>query len=639
MLKIIRNSKNPILEPNTTFSWQASAVFNGCPIKVKNEIILLFRAFSLPQYNVFANSRMPISTIGRASSKDGESFDETVSFIVPEYDWEKFGCEDPRVTKIDGTYYTFYTALSNHPFNADGIKVAVALSKDLKTISEKHLVTPFNAKAMALFPGKIKGKFAAILSINTDRPPAKMGIIYFDKPSQMWSESHWNKWYKNIDKNSLDLKREIDDHVEVGAPPIKTKYGWLLIYSHINHYGVRDMLFGIEAVLLDKNNPRKIISRTKHPLLMPKKLYELYGMVPNVIFPSGATLKGDELKIYYGAADTTCCVAKTSLSDLIKHMKPSKVKPVSFKRSHKQPIISPRAENAWEAKATFNPAAFYAAGKVHIVYRAMGEDDTSVLGYATSKDGINIDERLDDPIYVPREDFEQKKSNGNSGCEDPRITVFEDRLYMLYTAFDGINPPRVALTSLSLKKFLKRQWDWKIPILISAPGLDDKDAALFPVKVNGKFLIFHRIGDDVDIAMVSDLDFKDNLWLEERRWLKQRREYWDNRKVGIAGTPFKTSKGWVQLYHGVSKRDGGYRVGAVLLDLKNPMKIIGRIDEPLFEPEALYEKEGIIPNVVFPCGNVVIKDKVYIYYGGADKVVGVAELKISKLLDVFEDIK
>lgn len=635
MLKITRHPANPILKPDPNFSWQATATFNGCPVRQGKKTHLLFRAFSRPQYNVMGNSRLPISTIGQTASSDGIKFQPSKSFITPEYAWERFGCEDPRVTKLDGLYYIFYTALSTYPFTANGIRVGVALSKDLKNIIAKHPVTPFNAKAMALFPDRINGKLAAILSVNTDQPPAKMALIYFDKPEQIWSAQYWENWYQKLDQQTLDLKRESDDHVEVGAPPIKTKWGWLLIYSHINHYGKPNMLFGIEAVLLDQNDPRKIIARTSYPFLMPERLYELYGMVPNVVFPSGASVRGDELRIYYGAADTTCCLATTSLKRLIKYMQADTSKQVSFRRHPGNPIICPRPGNPWEAKAAFNPTAFQLDGKVHIIYRAMSKDNVSVFGYATSLDGVKIEERLTEPIYVPRAKFEQKKGSGNSGCEDPRATVIGSTLYLCYTAFNGRQPPRVALTSIPLRQFLRREWDWREPVLISAPSLDDKDAAIFPEKVNGKYLIFHRICDDIDIALVDTLDFDGKTWLEEGRWLKQRREHWDNRKVGICGPPFKTAKGWVLLYHGISKNDGMYRVGAVLLDLQQPSKIIGRTEKPLLEPETDYEKKGEVPNVVFPCGNVVIKDTVYLYYGGADKVVGVATLKIKDLLQSF----
>lgn len=637
MIEITRYPKNPILKPDPDFSWQALATFNGCPIKHEDKTHLLFRAYSRPQYSMLAGTTMPISTIGHAISCDGENFKDRKSFIFPEYEWERFGCEDPRVTKIGNTYYIFYTALSTYPFNAEGIRVAVAITKDFKKIIAKYPVTPFNAKAMTLFPGKVKGKLTAILSVNTDRPPAKMCIISFDNPEQIWSKEYWNNWYKTLDKNSLNLKREEDDHVEVGAPPIKTKYGWLLVYSHIGHYGKPNRLFGIETVLLDINNPQKIIARTHRPLMSPEEYDELYGMVPNIIFPSGALAEKDELKIYYGASDTTCCLATTKLSKLLNHIRFGEQQRARFTRCAKEPIIKPRQENTWEARDVLNPAAFYADDKVHIIYRAMSQDNTSVFGYATSKDGVNIDERLNHPIYVPRAEFEQKRNKGgNSGCEDPRVTVINNTLYMCYTAFDGKNPPRVALTSIPLKKFLKRKWEWENPVLISAPGLDDKDACIFPEKINGKYLIYHRIGDDIDIAFVNNLKFDGHTWIDERRWLKQRRGYWDNRKVGIAAPPMKTEKGWILLYHGVSKRDGAYRVGALLLDLKNPLHIISRTDNPIFWPETDYEKFGEVPNVVFPCGNVIIKDSIYIYYGGADKVIGVASIKVKDLLNNFQ---
>ena len=269
----------------------------------------------------------------------------------------------------------------------------------------------------------------------------------------------------------------------------------------------------------------------------------------------------------------------------------------------------------------------------------MSEDNTSVMGYAVSDDGIHINYRSPNPAYVPRESFEQKlQPNGNSGPEDPRLTQIGDKIYMCYTAFDGKNPPRVALTRIAVKDFLAEKWNWSKPVLISPPNMDDKDAFVFPEKVNGKYMIIHRGGDDIDLGFSTTLDFKENTWLEEHRWIAPRQWWWDSKKVGAAAPPVKTKDGWVMLYHGVSE-DSIYRVGAVLLDLKNPMKVIGRTDNPIFEPETVYEKEGEIPNVVFPCGNVLIGDKLFVYYGGADKVVGVATVKISKLINAIKSCK
>jgi len=288
MIRLRRSDKNPILKPNKEQVWEAVAVFNGCPIQRGKHIYLLYRALSLPHYHVTAQTEMPISDVGIAVSNDGINFRDRRRFIAPKYSWERFGCEDPRITRLGNTYYIFYTALSEYPFTAHGIKVAVAISKDLRDIKEKHLVTPFNAKAMALFPQKIKGKMCALLTVNTDSPPAKIAIAYFNGEKDIWSKKHWKRWYADLDRHTLPLQRRAEDHIEAGAPPIKTKYGWLLIYSYIRNYFSPQRLFTIEAVLLDLKDPSKIIGRTDVPLLVPEEEYERYGLVPNTIFPSGA---------------------------------------------------------------------------------------------------------------------------------------------------------------------------------------------------------------------------------------------------------------------------------------------------------------------------------------------------------------
>ncbi len=308
-----------------------------------------------------------------------------------------------------------------------------------------------------------------------------------------------------------------------------------------------------------------------------------------------------------------------------------KNKAVTLKRAKENPIITPEKKHPWESKSVFNPAAICLQGKVHIVYRAISEDNTSVLGYASSKDGIHIDERLSQPIYVPREPFEQKLQPGaGSGCEDPRLTKIDEKIYICYTAFDG-NLPRVALSWIWAKDFLEKQWNWAKPVLISPADLNDKNAFVFPEKINDKYLIVHRVGYDIDYSFCQTLDFKGDVFLEEQRWIYTRKGWWDSKKVGAAAPPIKTKEGWIMLYHGISE-DGVYRVGAVLLDLKNPLKILGRTSNPILEPETPYEKKGLVPNVVFPCGNVVLDDKLFVYYGGGDKVVGVATIELADLL-------
>ncbi len=630
---IERVLENPILKPNKNNPWEAQAVFNGCPIKVNDKIYLLFRALSYPHYHSFSQQVLSLSEIGIAKSNDGIHFNERERFIYPEFSWERFGCEDPRVTKLDNEYFIFYTALSCYPFRPEGIKIGLAISSDLKKIKEKHLITPFNAKAMALFPEKINGKIYGILTVHTDIPPAEICLVSFDKKEDIYSQSFWLNWYQNYKKYSLPLRRKKEDHIEVGSPPLKTDFGWLVFYSYIRNYFSHNPLFGIEAFLLDLKNPQKIIAQTEYPLLIPEEYYEVSGMVPSVVFPSGALKKQNEIYLYYGAADTTCCLAKINSQSFFDFL--LKKNKISLTREKINPIISPVNDNFWENKAVFNPAVVYLKNNYHFIYRALGENNVSCLGYARSSDGIHINYRYPKPVYTPKEEFELKKNESvySYGCEDPRLTIIDDKIYMLYTAFDGITA-RVAITSIKIDDFLNEDWRWTKAKVISPPNFFDKDAFLFPEKVNGSFLIIHRLHNNINFSLVSDLDFKNNEFLEEEIWIKPRKGWWDSKKIGAAAPPLKTEKGWFMLYHGISD-DNIYRVGYLLLDLKNPLKILKRSDYPILEPEEEYEKKGIVENVVFPTGNVLKDGIISVYYGAADKVICLATIKLEKLLAIL----
>lgn len=638
MYVVKRSEYNPILSPTQQNPWETFAAFNWSPVvskKDKNTIHCVYRAIREP--NLVPGNGPHISCVGYASSKDGIHYTNRSPLIQPEFEWEKYGCEDPRITELNGKFYIFYTALSVFPFNYTGIKVACAITKDFKKIDAKYLITPFNAKAMALFPSKINGKFTALLTVNTDNRnrQAKIALAQFNKEEDIWNPVYWENWYKDINKHILHVRRTITDHVEIGAAPLRTKYGWLVVYAHIQNYPSEKKIFGVEIILLDFNNPKKVIGRTKHPLFVVEEAYEKYGQVPNVIFPSGSLIRGEDLWIFYGASDTTSCVAKVNLDDLLDFMCPPK-KSDFVVRYKKNPIISPIVQHPWESRLTFNPAAIELGGKIHILYRAMSMDNTSSIGYASSTDGLNIDERLPDPIYTPREEFEMKKiPNGNSGCEDPRIVRLGNMLYMCYTAYNGVEVPRVALTTISVNSFLKKQWNWSKPILISPPNFDDKDACIFPEKVNGRYLIIHRIRHQLCMDFVDSLDGTFEEPLKGTSIIRARYGMWDSKKLGLAGPPIKTKAGWLLFYHGIGE-DSYYRMGAVLLDLKNPLKVLSRTTESILEPEKKYEKEGEVPNVVFPCGHVCRGDIIYHYYGGADSVVGVAAMKLSKLLSIMK---
>jgi len=625
MFTLTRSEHNPLLSPVKEHPWEAAATFNGCPIMVNKKKVMLYRAMS--ERDLLRDPHLQTSVIGRGVSTDGYHFEDRKVLISPDREFDYYGCEDPRVTKLGDTYYIFYTALGGYPFSADTIRVAVALSKDLQTITEKHLVTPFNAKAMALFPEKINGKMAALLTINTDIKPSDICYVEFDKPEDLWSVEFWNNWYKNVDAHKLHIRRLPDDQVELGAPPIKTDKGWLIVYSHIQRYGRQDQVFGTEVLLLDESNPRNIIGRTKGPFMAPETYYEEVGQVAHIIFPSGALINKNHLEIYYGGADTHCAMATIPLDNLLKSIVDGNKDHV--KRYPGNPIISPRPGFLWEQKGTLNPAAIELGGKIHILYRAVGADNISTIGYAMSSDGLSIDERLDKPIYFPRADFERM------GCEDPRIVEIDKRLYMTYTGYDG-STPRVVVSSISVNDFLKRRWaGWTSPNVITPPSIANKDSSILPEKIRGGYMIFHRVNESICVDFVSSLDFNKEKITQCVEIVSPRRGMWDGGKVGISTPPIKTKAGWLLLYHGVSWSTT-YRVGAVLLDLEDPTIVLARTAIPLFQPEAEYERKGIVSNVVFPCGLIVKKSEVFIYYGAADLVTGVASVKISTLLKMLE---
>lgn len=638
MVNAVRSKANPLLIPDPNHAWEADSVFNASIIKdhAKKTYHLVYRAVSGEQD--FAGKRMKVSSIGYARSTDGVHFVERRQFISPELPWEAYGCEDPRVTKMGDSFYIFYTALSNHPPSAPGIKVAVAKTRDFHAIDEKHLVTFFNAKAMTMFPQKVNGKIAVMLTAHTDMPPAFMSLALLDKEEELWSESYWDSWYKGLKDHVIPIYKTSRDQVEVGATPLLTDRGWLVIYCYIQNYFGTPKLFRIDAVLLKRDDPMKVLGQTNEPILVPEHEYEIYGQVPNVIFPSGAILEEGEVKIYYGGADTTVCMAHMKLKELMGHIQTS-VGSVTFMsapkllRYEKNPILAPVHDNPWKSKFTMNPASVYLGGKVHILYRAMGDLPVSVIGYAASYDGFNLDEIDGHPIYTPRDVFEKRFSGGESGCEDPRISVIGDTLYMFYTAFDGTHPPRVAITSITTADFLKKRWwKWAHPNVISPPGIDDKDACVFPEKIKGKYAIFHRLIPNIWLDFVDTLDFGKDIWLGGRPIMIPRPSSWDSDRIGIGPPPIKTEKGWLLIYHALSKYDRMYRLGAVLLDLKNPTKIVARFNDPILEPEAPYETNGIRPNTVFANGAVVIHGQLLVYYGGGDTVSAVASIGLDTIL-------
>jgi beta-1,2-mannobiose phosphorylase / 1,2-beta-oligomannan phosphorylase len=322
----------------------------------------------------------------------------------------------------------------------------------------------------------------------------------------------------------------------------------------------------------------------------------------------------------------------------------------TLERLPENPIITPRSDHAWESFATFNPAALALDGKVHLLYRALGASGLSTLGYAATADGVHVEERSDEPVYVPRASFESTPSpkprtspsayaraylsgGGFGGTEDPRLTQVGDTLHMTYVAFSGFEPPRVALTSIDVDDFRARRWDWTPPRLISRPGIVDKNAVLFPEKIRDRFVFFHRVFPDILVDERESLDFAPGEYLNGEKAISPKSGAWDSRKVGAGPPPIKTEAGWLLIYHAVDDRnDWAYQIGAMLLDLDEPRRVLHRSRRPILRPETWYENEGHKSGVVYPCGAAVLGDQLYVYYGGADKVVCVARHDLPSFL-------
>ncbi|MBU6321779.1 MAG: hypothetical protein KGI78_01755 [Patescibacteria group bacterium] len=634
MFVVRRDPHNPLLAPERDRPWEARACFNPSAVVTPEGTRLFYRA--LGNGDIMQTPSPQLSSIGTAFAEDGTHFHSRRQVIAPQESWDKFGCEDPRVTFFEGRWYCFYTALGGYPFGPDNIKVGCAVGDDPEHFTERHLVTPFNAKAAALFPERVGGEVVLLLTAHTDytneHPRPTIALARAKEVADFWQEDYWRAWHDRLAEHALpELRRADGDHIEVGAAPVLTDLGWLLVYSYIeDYYDEAKRTFTIEAALLAADDPQRLLSRTES-FLVPEETYEEYGIVPRIAFPSGATRGADgALDIWYGAADTVCAKASIRLADLLRALDPAAPAP-PFARAEENPILAPRGAG-FEARDVFNAAALDLEGAIYILYRAMSADNTSTIGLAISRDGVHIDERLPEPVYAPRAEFEMKKGPpaGNSGCEDPRAVVMGDTLYLSYTAYDGARAPKGAITSISIADFLARRFErWSAPVLTTPEEVDDKDTALLPAQVDGNFVVYHRVGGQICADLVPDLSFEKRV----SRCIEifgPRHGMWDSEKVGIAGPPIKVPQGWLMIYHGVS-RHATYRLGAALF-AEDGLTLLARTADPIFEPREPYEQEGEVKDVVFSCGQVVRDDTIYLYYGAADKVLGVATGSLSALL-------
>lgn len=331
--------------------------------------------------------------------------------------------------------------------------------------------------------------------------------------------------------------------------------------------------------------------------------------------------------------------------------------PLTLARSEKNPVMAPR-EHAWERDGVMNPAAVTDEdGKVHLFYRAIGADGVSRIGYAASSDGVDFNTRPEHPIFaLPREadsTMWRRRLHLNpriaspggtwSGTEDPRAVVIDDRMYLSFSAFEGWHSLRIGVTSISMDDLRAQRWHWSPPSFLSAPNQVHKNWVLFPEKIGNKFAILHSISPKAEVAFVNDIGQVGTTEPYVESWDPSRQgsahrsgnaHSWDNRIRGSGPPPVKTPRGWLVLYHANDDREPHkYKLGAMLLDLVNPSKVIARARMPILEPDAHYENSGVKPGIVYACGAVVRGSDLWVYYGAADNVICTAVTKLSDFLD------
>ncbi len=340
-------------------------------------------------------------------------------------------------------------------------------------------------------------------------------------------------------------------------------------------------------------------------------------------------------------------LAKKRKVSVVKKKKSRKIlkkkSPLNLKKPLKKTLLSPQKENQWESRQTFNPGVIDIGDKTHLLYRAIGEDGLSRFGHAISRDGLTISERSSHPVYEhrlakPTYNFYSYASGGSfGGGEDARLVRVDngDTIYMTYTACDeGL---RVALTSITAQDFKNKKWRWKNPQLISPPDEVHKNWVIFPNKINGKFAILHSLSPTIGITYCDTLDFKEDEYIHSYYGESNNDCLWESRIRGIGPPPIKTRAGWLVLYHAMDKNDPGkYKIGAMLLDINDPTKILCRSPYPILEPDQNYENDGFKPGIVYASGAVVKNNKLFVYYGGADSHVCVALVDFEKFVGELE---
>lgn len=341
-----------------------------------------------------------------------------------------------------------------------------------------------------------------------------------------------------------------------------------------------------------------------------------------------------------------------------------------FVRHPANPIVQPGPPD-WRLAVTFNPAVIHARGRWWMLERTAGGLRPFIchLGLQTSDDGVSFRLAHPEPVLTPAH-----CGSALGSVQDPRLVALDERFWMTFayrpfawsshptavgvpesheTDFPGVErapvdtsgagsanvaggrPDNFTRSGLAVSDDLIH---WRFHGWITDPALDDRNVILFPEKIGGRYVVLRRPlhrggGSHIWLSHSEDL----SRWSEPE--LVARAEFaWESNRIGGSTPPVRTEQGWLVFYHGVEDerpelRRVIYRMGAMLLDLDDPRRVLARCPHPLFEPQAYYERVGAyIPNVVFPTSAVVRDGTIYLYYGACDTCIGLATASLADVL-------
>ncbi|HEX9951332.1 MAG TPA: glycosidase [Rubricoccaceae bacterium] len=494
----------PVLAPAPGVAWASGALFNpGAALGDDGTLRLLARGVAAGHRRVdvlHADEHEPrfgfegyVSALGLATrGADGLFTLAPEPLLAPSGEVDRYGCEDARITRLGDRWWITYTALAEPAATAThGVGIALASTTDWQTVTRHGRIGPaVRDKDAALFPGLVGGRIAMFHRIAPD-----VQIVFFEDEEQMLAPGarFWEHELAHLD-DSVVLRPERPweaKKVGMGPPPIWTPEGWLVVY----HAADAAHVYRAGLALLDLDDPRRVVARTRRPVLAPELAWERHGDVPNVVFPEGATVEAGAdgqpaLNLYYGAADCAIGHAHAPLADVLDLLReeakrPALVPPVTFdyaghrdrrrtlgtstvavERLHGgRPVLEPVPEHPWESGVVLNPAAVLVApgpdlermmgvwaladaqrdrlrnagGACVMLYRAQGtafERDTPVGAHFPSSLGLAVFTPDLQLVYRAAEPTIAPEAPFHDlGVEDARCTRVGDTYYLHYTGY------------------------------------------------------------------------------------------------------------------------------------------------------------------------------------------------------------